>query len=147
MVDENPGRSTYEWSTGETETIIDATEEGEYTVLASNGACESVKGIELTDYCKSKLYIPNAFTPNGEYVNDVFFPVVFGEITNYKLLIFNRWGEQIFSTTNSYEGWDGTYQGGECQIDVYVYKIFYDYLSEDEGEESVQRVGTVTLLR
>jgi len=69
------------------------------------------------------------------------------KITNYQLLVFDRWGEEIFSTKDLNVGWDGTYKGNPCQIDVYVYKATYDFITENQGIKTKARVGTVTLLR
>ena len=69
------------------------------------------------------FYIPNAFTPDGDGKNDVFN----GNGTNiaeYEMLIFNRWGELVFSTNSLDYSWDGTYKASpEPKIDVYVYKV------------------------
>jgi gliding motility-associated-like protein len=56
------------------------------------------------------IYVPNAFTPNGDGINDVFQPKGFG-VTKYELNIFDRWGEKVFSTSEFEQGWDGTFQG------------------------------------
>ena len=147
ILDTDLTKSTYEWSTGETTANIEVIEEGNYFVTAYNILCKSIKSINVKEYCISKLSIPNAFTPNSEGPNDIFIPVPYGDITNYELLIFDRWGEQIFSTKNLNEGWDGTYLGNTCQVDVYVYKAIYDYITENQAVKTEVRVGTVTLLR
>lgn len=56
------------------------------------------------------IYVPNAFTPNADGLNDIFQPKGFG-VTKYELNIFDRWGEKVFSTKNFDEGWDGSFQG------------------------------------
>ena len=56
------------------------------------------------------IYVPNAFTPNGDGLNDIFQPKGFG-IVKYELNIFDRWGEKVFSTKATEEGWDGTFMG------------------------------------
>jgi len=56
------------------------------------------------------IYVPNAFTPNADGVNDIFQPKGFG-VVKYELNIFDRWGEKVFATTTFDEGWDGTFQG------------------------------------
>jgi gliding motility-associated-like protein len=70
------------------------------------------------------FYIPNAFTPSKDNKNEIFF----GKGTNYKsvtMQIFNRWGEKIFDKTSAEPPiWDGTLNGVDCQIDVYVYQFF-----------------------
>lgn len=80
--------------------------------------------IEITpDYA---LYIPNAFTPDGNNINDVFQPKGVGiDEDDYKMYIFDRWGEIIFTSDNFRKGWDGTAKGGSkvCEGGVYVYRI------------------------
>ena len=88
----------------------------------------------------TSIFIPNAFTPNGDGFNDTF--GVKGEgIQNYKMLIYNRWGEVIFSSTNPAEHWDGKYKDQPVEIGVYVYEVFA------KGFGRHPKAGTVTLLR
>jgi gliding motility-associated-like protein len=68
------------------------------------------------------LYLPNAFTPNGDGLNDTFFPKGHG-ILKYNLAIFDRWGEKLFTTSDFLQAWDGTFKGEACKNDVYVWKI------------------------
>jgi gliding motility-associated-like protein len=86
-------------------------------------------------------YIPNAFTPNGDGVNDYFFLYGQSGVTVHSFKVFDRWGEKV------YDGlfpWDGTYKGQLCQPGVYVY-IFsiglFGHLEDDH------RKGSVTLIR
>lgn len=92
------------------------------------------------------LYVPNTFTPDGNQFNPVFLPVVTSGVDKnaYKLEIYNRWGELVFSTTNTLEGWDGTYKGVACQEGQYTWKIRYKTSSSDDKKE---HVGHVNLLR
>ena len=72
------------------------------------------------------LYIPNAFTPNEDNLNDKFYPLGIGvNPDKYTLYIFDRWGNMIFNTDKVIEGWDGTVMGTNrlCQIDTYVYRV------------------------
>lgn len=95
-----------------------------------------------------QLLIPNAFSPNlsgpgSEHgQNDVFIPMMRG-VTEYQLLVFNRWGELLFETTDPSRGWDGYYKGRLCQQDVYVYKIQAKFA---DGE-NITRIGDINLLR
>jgi len=70
------------------------------------------------------LYIPNAFTPDGNGTND-YFTAKGQEIIEFQMMIFNRWGELIYQTEDMSKGWDGTAKNGKelVQIGVYVYKI------------------------
>jgi gliding motility-associated-like protein len=99
--------------------------------------------------------VPNSFTPNGDGTNDVFLPVITSgvDLGNYQLLIFNRWGQVVFSTTDPTMGWDGTYMNlqefltGEdnfAQDGTYTWKII---LNSSQNEGAVEKVGHVTLLR
>jgi gliding motility-associated-like protein len=92
------------------------------------------------------IYVPNAFTPNGDGMNDYFFPKGVGiSEEKYKLLIFNRWGEQIFQSDQINKGWDGTSKGSSTivQEDVYVWKIqCYDHKNEKHN-----LVGHVTVVK
>jgi gliding motility-associated-like protein len=71
------------------------------------------------------IYVPNAFTPNLDGINDVFQPKGFG-VVKYELNIFDRWGEKVFSTKTFEEGWDGTFKGRGGEIlkeDSYTWLI------------------------
>ena len=64
------------------------------------------------------------------------------DVTKYALYIFNRWGQQVFSTNDINEGWDGTFDGSPCNPGVYVWTLYY----EDEGEQLTNK-GSVTLVK
>lgn len=89
-----------------------------------------------------RFFIPDAFTPNGDGINDDF--RVYGEgFRNVSLLIFNRWGEKLFESFNQFEGWDATYKGELVDPGVYTYFFEGEYL---DGKEVSQK-GSVTVLR
>lgn len=87
------------------------------------------------------VFIPNAFTPNEDGYNDVFIPVGYG-INEIRLTIFDRWGEQIFTSNETSIGWDGSRKGKQCEQGVYVYKAEIKTMAG----HTVERVGHVTLL-
>ena len=88
------------------------------------------------------VYIPNAFSPNGDDVNDIWF--VFGVgIKDIKVMVFNRWGEKVFETDDQFQGWDGTFKGVLQPPGVYVYVAEMVYLSGQTREKH----GSVTLIR
>jgi gliding motility-associated-like protein len=92
---------------------------------------------------KPFLYVPNAFTPNNDQLNDTWnIRDVF--VKDYQLAIYNKWGQQIFSTTDKRNKWDGKLSSGkEAPSDVYIYLILYSGYDQTNG--SVK--GNVTLLR
>ena len=70
------------------------------------------------------IYIPNAFTPNGDGINDSFSPQGQGfDAEDYELSIFNRWGDVIFLTRDSNSGWAGSYGGRIVPEGAYAYRI------------------------
>ncbi|MCT4582663.1 MAG: PKD domain-containing protein [Flavobacteriales bacterium] len=90
------------------------------------------------------IYVPNAFSPNGDGANDVFNVASFGIKENgFLLQIYNRWGEVIFETDDLFEGWNGTEKGEPCEADVYVYSVTYVDLSDVISKFR----GTVALIR
>lgn len=95
-------------------------------VSTPNGCTDTASQIICIDPDVS-IYVPNAFTPNGDGTNDNFIPKSIGiDPTKYELWIFDRWGNMIFYTDDMAKAWDGTVQGGGgqiCQIDTYVWKI------------------------
>ena len=101
--------------------------------------------------------VPSAFSPtfggdgNGAQAfgdddfrdNDIFFPQIDGNPIAYSFTVYNRWGEQIFSTTNPAVGWNGHFEGNLCKQDVYVWRVAAVFL---DGA-SVEQAGDVTLIR
>tara|TARA_R110002020_G_scaffold132907_3_gene296705 strand:+ start:34104 stop:36095 length:1992 start_codon:yes stop_codon:yes gene_type:complete len=89
------------------------------------------------------ITIPNAFTPNGDGLNDTFIPKL-RAVSNFSMDIFNTWGEKLYSTASlETQGWDGTHQGQESPPGNYLYQITY---TSREGEKFT-RTGGVTLIR
>jgi gliding motility-associated-like protein len=86
--------------------------------------------------------VPNSFTPNGDGINDEFV-IISEDITNFSLMIFNRWGELLYESTDIEESWDGTYKGKLSQIDTYIWKIRYS----DVNKKSKDIYGHVNLIR
>jgi gliding motility-associated-like protein len=89
-----------------------------------------------------KLFFPNAFTPNGDGINDKFYPLTICTFEKYEFLIYNRWGELIFQTSNQTDKWDGKYKGSDCPDGIYVYKITYKVPSQ----QTKNVFGKITLL-
>jgi gliding motility-associated-like protein len=90
------------------------------------------------------LFVPNAFTPNGDDKNNVFQPIM-TNLETYELFIFDRWGQLILQTNDTEAYWDGTFKGVKCPIDTYVWKIIYS--SELEPAVIKEIFGHVTLIR
>jgi len=90
---------------------------------------------------EDRLAIPNAFSPNGDGINDIF--LIAGNFYSLAFMkIFDRWGELIFETQDPSIGWDGTFKGKSLNPDVFVYMIQYK-----EGNVAKMKKGSVTLIR
>ena len=87
-------------------------------------------------------FIPNAFTPNGDGINDVF-AVMGGPFTKFNIQIFNRWGEKVFETDQQREWWDGTFRGNPLPGGVFAYRLVA--VGDDGGEYKM--TGNITLIR
>jgi gliding motility-associated-like protein len=159
-----PNQHSFYWDFGDGSTSTDVnptqhyTNQGLYnvTLTATNTyGCDS--SLTRENYIqvegKGNLKFPNAFTPslagssNGSYDpnstnNDIFFPITEGVI-EYKLLIYNRWGELMFQSDDVNIGWDGYYNGKICPQDVYIWKAEGKFKNGNSFEET----GDVTLLR
>ncbi|MEL6926641.1 MAG: T9SS type B sorting domain-containing protein, partial [Bacteroidota bacterium] len=88
------------------------------------------------------IFVPKGFTPNDDGRNDVLF-VRGNPIEEVTFLIYNRWGEQVFQSTDKNIGWDGTYKGKPLNPDVYGYLL---RVICTDGEEFFKK-GNVTLIR
>jgi gliding motility-associated-like protein len=116
-----------------------------YRVTGFKAANTSISSLSNTAEAvpKAILYIPSAFTPNGDGVNDKF-GVKAQNITDFNLLIFNRWGELVFESNNISDLWDGKYQGEAItSTDVFVYTVKAIGIN---GMPLPDENGTVTLV-
>jgi gliding motility-associated-like protein len=89
-----------------------------------------------------KFLVPNAFTPNGDGKNDCFGVSYWGNSKIFDLLVFNRWGQVVFHTSNKNDCWDGRYKGVLQPNEVFVY-----YIKTDGVCGTTTRKGTVTLIK
>lgn len=137
------------WQDGSTGSSFLATTSGAYRVQATNecGIAEQSIVLDFED-CDPPcpVYIPNAFSPNGDGINDelkAFSPCTFVE---YRLRIFDRWGGILFdSQDSSFPHWDGGWKGTTVQTGVYVYLFDYGVLSRDGSIRRFQRAGDCLL--
>lgn len=125
--------------------VATLTDNMDYVLTVSNAAgCFDMDTISIKVFkVPAGLYIPNAFTPNADGLNDLFRPIALGmkQITYFK--IFSRWGELIFSTTEQNKGWDGTFKGRPQDAAVYVWIVE----GIDYQDKKITQKGTVTLIR
>ncbi len=126
----HPNAKSYLWSTLETSSSITIKEAGFYSVeITTDDGCKIVqeatfRTIPCVPNCPAIL-LPNAFTPNGDGLNDVFMIVNNSDIYYSSLSIFNRWGQQIFTSYRNNTGWDGTFKSIAADAGTYFYLIEY----------------------
>ena len=84
--------------------------------------CEDSTSLFIDVRVRENVYVPTAFTPNGDGSND-FFKIGIENITAFEVIIVNRWGEIVYTSTDPRFEWDGTYKGQPCQTDTYVYLV------------------------
>ncbi len=113
------------------------------TVTNEESGCASTDSSNTITVSDAELGFPEAFTPNGDGVNDLFMPA-YRSIKSYSLTIYNRWGRRIFSSNDPSEGWDGKEKGRRAAAGTYY------YIATAEGYEkgvSFRKHGSVTLIR
>ncbi|KAB7731821.1 T9SS type B sorting domain-containing protein [Rudanella paleaurantiibacter] len=119
---------------------------GRYTVQATDpSGCTAVASTQVVDYCEPRVFTPEAFTPNGDGLNDQF-DVYSAYTTGFEIKIFNRWGEVVFASDNPEIRWDGTYRGEVYPPMMYAYVITYGSQYDPQLPRVVRR-GSVLLIR
>jgi gliding motility-associated-like protein len=98
------------------------------------------------DEGRCNLFTPTAFTPNEDEVNDRFIPIFSCEVTDYELTVWDRYGKQIYRTTDQKQGWNGSAMN-EYYVDTGVYTWILRYRPQRNGGLPEQMQGSITLLR
>ncbi len=148
LLDPGSGFASYLWQDGSSEQNQLAWEEGVYWVqVADTNSCKAVDTVQLVP-CNIELLIPNAFSPNGDGLNDAFRPIFRGfETFMFNMSIYTKWGQLIFTTTDAITGWDGTIDGVPAAPGVYVYVISYEAPSYVTRTLPSPVTGDVSLIR
>ena len=145
---------TYQWFPVESlndpgihDPVATPTETTTYTVFITNehGCTDTLSILVLVilpECIEPYIFIPNAFSPNGDGINDRF-NIKGVHIDEGELLVYNRWGQKVFHSRNLESGWDGTYKGEELPPDVFGYYAKVRCIGGEEFEQS----GNVTLFR
>ncbi len=138
---------TVVWEDGSTDSLFHVTEPGQYRATAYHcGTTQQVIFNVPDGKCPCVFEVPNAFTPNGDGVNDTFGPVYQCYFADYRLRVFNRWGQEVFTSTDPAVGWDGRVSGSDAPSEVYIWHAVYTAWHEGQLFSRSAR-GEVTLLR
>jgi gliding motility-associated-like protein len=114
-----------------------------YTCTIADGTgCITTRQVIVTILHDNDVFVPTAFSPNGDGANDYLF-VRGNNLYGVRLTVYDRWGEKVFETNNQAIGWDGKYNGKELNPGVYTYVVTVNY----DDKSSVSKTGSVTLVR
>jgi len=149
----NMPNATYTWQDSSHSSTFKVTQAGtywvsayfaDYNITTTNTINIAYFNCDTVEKIIPDIYIPNSFTPNGDGKNDVFTIKTVFEFSEFKLSIFNRWGDMVFESDDINKGWDGTYKGKPVPLGVYVYQLTATI--KDTGEQR-KITGRVTVVR
>ncbi|OFX20540.1 MAG: hypothetical protein A2033_01100 [Bacteroidetes bacterium GWA2_31_9] len=133
----------YKWHDNDTLSEYSVLESGEYIVIVYN-FCDTLinaTSVEMID-CNSYLDVPSAFSPNEDGINDVLYAIG-KNVENINFIIFDRWGEKVFQSTDLSIGWNGAYKGNKLESDVFMY---YISASSTSDGSLLEKKGSITLV-
>ena len=142
-----PGNfASYKWQDNSIASTYTVTSSGTYSVLVTDQwGCTGSASIKVSVEDCSDIYFPSAFTPNGDNRNDGFGPLPYTALSllrDYKLTVYGRWGEVIFTSNDPYKKWDGTYKGKELFTQSFTWTVAYT----QKNLQPVLRTGTVSII-
>ncbi|PHN05602.1 gliding motility-associated C-terminal domain-containing protein [Flavilitoribacter nigricans] len=141
---------SYLWQDGSTSRSIESSGSGLYSVEVVDGPCMVTDSVFVgTRPCVYfEVFVPNAFSPNGDGINDVLRPMISSQvqISKYNFKVYDRWGTEVFTSANLDDGWDGMLKSLPLPMGVYIYFVEFDYM-DDRGGGSDLITGDVMLIR
>jgi gliding motility-associated-like protein len=139
------GFAGYQWSSGQTTPSIIVTDPGVYSLkVTDTSGCIAKDTITIRDSaCPEYVFLPKAFTPNGDGHNDIFRPLFAGPAGHFHLVIYDRWGRQVFESKDPWTGWNGTAGGIAQPAGGYVWVCSYQLYQHPEQSQR----GVVFLVR
>ncbi len=146
ILDAGNGHDSYLWSDGSTQQFLSIYKTGLYSVEIGKNGCLTFDTVVVNEIQPS-IYLPNAFTPNGDGINDVFKVVNPANVVNYNIHIVNRRGTIVYQSNDIYDGWDGKFSGQLCPRDTFFWLISLSYYNEMGNLVSESKRGMVTLIR
>jgi gliding motility-associated-like protein len=134
---------------GETTQELVIIDPGIYSVIVTHvDGCTKTDSLIVIESCPETLFIPGAFTPNADGKNDTYYAQG-TNVTNFKIIIFNRWGQALHTTTKlGFDGnWNGTFEGKDAPTGVYTYLIAYDAIKSAGKFTKETKAGYFALIR
>ncbi|MCD6011215.1 MAG: hypothetical protein K0Q79_1077 [Flavipsychrobacter sp.] len=141
-----PAGSSYLWSTDQNDAVISVAAPGTYWVNIAKGGCSVADTFKVSEHQCNCVSLPNAFTPNGDGVNDLLAVVSKAGciLEQFSLSVYNRWGNVVFRSNSHMASWDGTWNGIVQDMGVYMYSMEYK-TNYDNGSRRLK--GNVTLIK
>jgi gliding motility-associated-like protein len=138
--------AAYEWQDGSKEQVYIVQEAGIYSVRVYND-CEEVTDQATIFECEvCDVYVPNAFSPNDDGINDYLQAYSDCPLTDFRMMVFDRWGGMIFESDSADKGWAGNYRGEPAGEGYYVWFMSFS-VYENNRWRTVEIKGGVNLLR
>lgn len=143
------GTSPYRYGLSEYNTQADSVlyglDEGEYHYYVIDSHDCSVDGSVVVEKLEGNcgVFMPTAFSPNGDGKNDIFRAVVHDDVTAFSLSVYGRWGQLIFHSDNRDQGWDGMFRGNQMPVGNYIYMLTYT----DSKGQAMKQAGTLVMVR
>lgn len=135
----------YVWSTGDTTSSILVSESMMVSVETGNACGRSMNSIDvLFEDCSSMIYMPTSFTPNGDGINDEFWPVI-SNVKSYELTIYDRWGRPVFNSRDYSDPWLGNISEGDYFVPNGQYN--YHLRCTTEAGNAIERRGYILVIR
>ncbi len=138
------------WQDGSTGNTFEVKTPGQYILRVFEGPCAASDTVSIA-YRRCvvfKAFLPNAFSPNGDGINDAFRPLMPPgiEVTDYVFRVFDRWGNLVFETNETEDAWDGSYRGSSLPQGVFLYYVYFKY-KDDFEEDFAKFTGDILLTR
>ncbi|MBS1773260.1 MAG: gliding motility-associated C-terminal domain-containing protein [Bacteroidetes bacterium] len=136
--------ATYVWQDGSTDTTFHITKEGIYFVTALSGRCIVTDTLNISyEVCECNPFVPSAFTPNNDGINDKVGPLLDCKPKKMHFIILNRFGQRVYSTETPGAKWDGIFKGEPADVGTYFYLL---EMTGPRGKEFMFK-GDITLIR
>lgn len=137
----------YTWQDGSAEDSLVVDAPGTYWLEAQRDQCVVADTLRVSEYefnCNCPIFVPNAFSPNGDGINDHFRPVSPCEMAFYEFTVYNRWGQPVFVSYDPEDVWGGEAIPADAPIGPFPYVLKYRFRYDDEVHF---RRGGITLIR
>jgi large repetitive protein len=117
---------TWQWADGKTNLFRDSLTKGKYILnITDSKGCKVNQPFEILQRYCCEVYLPNAFSPNGDSHNDYLYIIPRADVSEVQWMIVDRWGAKLFETKDISQKWDGTYGGKPMPLETYFYYLKY----------------------